>query len=214
MAAATAYDATVEAEDDQTDVDVEEVLVEQGFQLWWQQLTASPVTWMAQVFDAAGEALASGVGDDPVEILAGLPSGSSPTIQASGPLSSSDPNQQDRPAVCRGGRRGQPAALERPGRRIEWPQPCVADGPRLSSIASVRSSQRCRLGLVGRKPIMICCNRGITVAYLLRPSRASLGRHVESYGRSDLPRVDVGRSDRTVASPATSPGAPEGSPTL
>jgi hypothetical protein len=72
MAAATAYDATVEAEDDQTDVDVEEVLVEQGFQLWWQQLTASPVTWMAQVFDAAGEALASGVGDDPVEILAGL----------------------------------------------------------------------------------------------------------------------------------------------
>jgi hypothetical protein len=68
-----AYDTTVEAEDGQADAElVEEALVEQGFHLWWQQLTASPVTWMAQVYDDAGEELASGVGDDPVEILAGL----------------------------------------------------------------------------------------------------------------------------------------------
>jgi NAD-dependent SIR2 family protein deacetylase len=72
MATVTAHDATAEAEDGQTAVDVEEALVEQGFQLWWQQLTASPVTWMAQVYDAAGEEIASGVGDNPVEILAGL----------------------------------------------------------------------------------------------------------------------------------------------
>ena len=38
----------------------------------WTQLTESPVTWLGQVFDAAGEELLSGVGDDSVEILAGL----------------------------------------------------------------------------------------------------------------------------------------------
>jgi hypothetical protein len=67
MVTATAHDATVEAEDGQTGVEVEEALVEQGFYLWWQQLTASPVIWMAQVYDAAGELLArlSRLADEP-----------------------------------------------------------------------------------------------------------------------------------------------------
>ena len=51
---------------------VTDELAVQGFYLAWTQLTESPVTWLGQVFDGAGEELLSGVGDDPVEIMAGL----------------------------------------------------------------------------------------------------------------------------------------------
>ena len=50
---------------------VTDELAAQGFNLAWTQLTASPVTWLGQVFDAAGEELTSGIGDDPLEMLAG-----------------------------------------------------------------------------------------------------------------------------------------------
>jgi hypothetical protein len=69
----SAHDATVHAEDGVADAEpIEEVLVDQGFGLWWHQLAASPVTWMAQVVDAAGEPLATVVGDDVVRMYADL----------------------------------------------------------------------------------------------------------------------------------------------
>jgi hypothetical protein len=69
----SAHDATVNSEDAPADAEpVEEVLVDQGFGLWWHQLTASPATWMAQVVDAAGEPLATVVGDDVVQMYADL----------------------------------------------------------------------------------------------------------------------------------------------
>jgi hypothetical protein len=69
----SAHDATVHTEDAPTDAEpVEEALVDQGFGLWWHQLTASPVTWMAQVVDAAGEPLATVVGDDVVQMYGEL----------------------------------------------------------------------------------------------------------------------------------------------
>jgi DNA-directed RNA polymerase subunit RPC12/RpoP len=70
----TAHDATVHAEDAPADAEPTETeaLVTQGFGLWWHQLTASPPTWMAQVFDAAGEPLATVVGDDLVQLYADL----------------------------------------------------------------------------------------------------------------------------------------------
>jgi hypothetical protein len=68
-----AHDATVHAEDAPADTElVEEALVDQGFGLWWHQLTASPVMWMAQVVDAAAEPLATVVGDDVVQMYADL----------------------------------------------------------------------------------------------------------------------------------------------
>jgi hypothetical protein len=74
MVTVTAHDATVHAEDAPADTEPIETqaLVTQGFGLRWHQLTASPPTWMAQVFDAAGEPLATVVGDDLVQLYADL----------------------------------------------------------------------------------------------------------------------------------------------
>jgi hypothetical protein len=52
--------------------EVTDALVVQGFGLWWHLLTASPPTWMAQVFDAAGDPLATVVGDNPVQMFVDL----------------------------------------------------------------------------------------------------------------------------------------------
>jgi hypothetical protein len=46
-------------------------LVVQGRSLWWTQLTEEG-GWLLQVVDAAGEEIATGVWDDPVEALAAV----------------------------------------------------------------------------------------------------------------------------------------------
>ena len=66
---ATGYGQVIEGEQARQ---ITDKLAVQGFSLWWIQLTESPVTWPVRVFDADGEELTSGVGDDPVEVLAGL----------------------------------------------------------------------------------------------------------------------------------------------
>ena len=68
---ATAFDATVRIEEPPAARTIRDELVVLGRSLWWTQLTDEP-TWMVQVVDEAGELLATGAGDDPIEALAGV----------------------------------------------------------------------------------------------------------------------------------------------